>query len=313
MLGSSVSFRMRHWFATPLLALSCVAPAAAQSPITPASSALHSEGREETSVPEGPTDGREHTAADRPALPDQSGDGATDQVGQLIPAAPPTTPAAPPVSSLVTGLRADFAGVRTADNVMVMLAAGAAAGIVHPYDAAITEHFSSSPSLTAFFAPGKIVGGFAVQFGGAIATYALGRAGGHGRAAVVGADLVRAQLVTQTFTQALKLSLNRARPDGDNWSLPSGHSSGTFASATVLHQHFGWKAGLPAYAVAAYVAASRLAEDRHYASDVIVGAGIGIISARAVTIGRGPTRFALAPMPVPGGRGAGISFTRLAD
>ncbi len=304
---------MRHWIATSLLALSCVAPAAAQSPVTASSPALHSEGREDTGVPEGPTDGRDAEVAARRALPDQPGDGTTAQVGQFIPVAPPGTPAAPPVSSLFTGLRTDFVGVRTADNVMVMLAAGAAAGIAHPYDAALTEHFSSSPSLTAFFAPGKIVGGFAVQFGGAIATYALGRAGGHERAAVVGADLVRAQLVTQTFTQAMKLSLNRARPDGDNWSLPSGHSSGTFASATVLHRHFGWKAGLPAYAVAAYVAASRLAEDRHYASDVIVGAGIGIISARAVTVGRGPTRFALGPMPVPGGRGAGISFTRLTD
>lgn len=80
----------------------------------------------------------------------------------------------------------------------------------------------------------------------------------------------------------------------------------------MLHRHFGWKAGVPAYAAASYVAASRLQERRHYASDVIVGAGIGIGSGRAATGGRGGTRFALAPIVVPG-RGAGVSFTQVAD
>ena len=39
-----------------------------------------------------------------------------------------------------------------------------------------------------------------------------------------------AQLVNAVFTQGLKLSVNRPRPDGTNWSFPSGHASGTFAS-----------------------------------------------------------------------------------
>ena len=150
-----------------------------------------------------------------------------------------------------------------------------------------------------------------MQFGGAWAAYSIGRAIGSQRTAIVGADLVRAQLVNTVFTQGLKLTVNRTRPDGEPWSFPSGHSSGTFANATVLQRHFGWKVGAPAYAFATYVAASRLQANRHFASDVIFGAAIGIVSGRAVTVGRGENRFAIAPMGVRGG--AGVSFTRVTN
>jgi membrane-associated phospholipid phosphatase len=223
---------------------------------------------------------------------------------------PDGRPAMPSVASLFTGLRDDLRGVATTDNAVIVVTAGGAAALIHPYDASLTETFSTSPTLATVLGPGKVIGGFAVQFGGAWVAYGLGRAFDNPRAAMVGADLVRAQLVNTIFTQGLKLSINRTRPDGDNWSFPSGHASGTFANAAVLHRHFGWKVGAPAYAVATYVAASRLQANRHFASDVIFGAGIGLISGRAVTIGRGGQRYAIGPMPVPGG-GAGISFTRI--
>jgi len=81
----------------------------------------------------------------------------------------------------------------------------------------------------------------------------------------------------------------------------------TFASATVLQRNLGWKAGIPAYAVAGYVAASRIQVRRHFLSDVTFGAALGITAGRAVTIGRGDHRFAVAPAAVPGG--GGISLT----
>lgn len=246
-------------------------------------------------------------------------------IGTVAPpvAAPPTT-IVPPVEgsqrstasssdtsfrSLFTRLPGDFRQTATTDNAIVMLSASAAATLVHPYDQRISQAMTTSPGAETFFAPGKIVGGFAVQFGGAWAAYGVGRAIKHQGAARLGADLVRAQLVNAAYTQGIKLGVGRTRPDGDAWSFPSGHSSGTFANAAVLHRHFGWKAGAPAYAVAAYVAASRIQEKRHFASDVIMGAGVGLISGRAVTVGRGRNRFAVTPMGLPGG--AGITFTRL--
>jgi membrane-associated phospholipid phosphatase len=123
----------------------------------------------------------------------------------------------------------------------------------------------------------------------------------------LGSDLVRAQIVTQSVTLGIKLSVQRTRPDGTQYSLPSGHASTTFATATVLQRHFGWKAGAPAYALATFVAASRVQVQRHYLTDVALGATLGIIAGRTVTLGRGDTRFALGPSVVPGG--AGVNFT----
>jgi len=119
--------------------------------------------------------------------------------------------------------------------------------------------------------------------------------------------LIRAQVVAETTTLAIKYSVGRVRPDGTGYSFPSGHAAATFATATVLERHFGWKVGIPAYLVASYVAASRLENRRHYLSDVAFGAALGIAAGRTVTIGRGAARFAVGPMATEGG--GGVSFT----
>jgi len=119
---------------------------------------------------------------------------------------------------------------------------------------------------------------------------------------------VQAQIVASVMTQGVKLAVGRRRPDAGRFSFPSGHASATFANAAVLQRHFGWKAGLPAYGLASYVAASRLQENRHYASDVIFGAAIGIIAGRTVTVGRGGGAFAVTPVAVRGG--AVVMFSR---
>jgi membrane-associated phospholipid phosphatase len=104
----------------------------------------------------------------------------------------------------------------------------------------------------------------------------------------------------------LKYSIRRVRPDDTPFSFPSGHTAVSFASATVLQRHFGWKIGVPAYALASYVGASRIQAKRHYFSDVAFGAALGIVAGRSVTVGRGDGRFAVAPMAAPGG---GVGFT----
>jgi membrane-associated phospholipid phosphatase len=126
---------------------------------------------------------------------------------------------------------------------------------------------------------------------------------------VVGADLVRANIVAQALTSGIKLSVRRGRPDGTQYSFPSGHASVSFAAATVLQRHFGWKTGLPAYAAASYVAASRIQERRHFFSDVAFGAVVGIVAGRTVTVGRGDYKFSVQPM-APASGGVGIAFTR---
>jgi membrane-associated phospholipid phosphatase len=91
-------------------------------------------------------------------------------------------------------------------------------------------------------------------------------------------------------------------------SLPSGHAAGTFATATVLRRHFGWKVGIPAYAAGAYVASSRMSANKHHLSDVIMGAAFGIAAAHTVTIGSGGTRFEMGVNPTAGG--GVVTFTK---
>jgi membrane-associated phospholipid phosphatase len=88
-----------------------------------------------------------------------------------------------------------------------------------------------------------------------------------------------ATIFTGITTMAIKYTARRKRPDGsDNYSFPSGHSSFSFNGATFLYRRYGITWGIPAYAVASFVGFSRVAKQKHYITDVIFGAGIGIAS-----------------------------------
>jgi membrane-associated phospholipid phosphatase len=128
-------------------------------------------------------------------------------------------------------------------------------------------------------------------------------------------DAAQALLVNGAWTGILKHSLQRQRPDaGDALSLPSGHASTAFALATVTERHYGWKAGLPAYALAAGIGLSRIESSRHHLSDVLAGAALGTIVGRTVTRLDGERRssgrtLAVAPATDPHGSGVGLGFS----
>ncbi len=65
--------------------------------------------------------------------------------------------------------------------------------------------------------------------------------------------------------------------------VPSGHSSATFATATVLQRTSGGRWGSRPTASPPSIAGSRLQENRHYLSDVVSGAAIGVVAGRTVT------------------------------
>jgi membrane-associated phospholipid phosphatase len=125
-------------------------------------------------------------------------------------------------------------------------------------------------------------------------------------------DMAQALIVDTAWTGILKYSLHRQRPDGTDYlSLPSGHSSAAFALATVAERHYGWKAGLPAYALAAGIGLSRIESNKHYLSDVIAGATIGTIVGRTVTRLNGErpsSRHTIAITPATDAHGAGIGL-----
>ena len=82
-------------------------------------------------------------------------------------------------------------------------------------------------------------------------------------------------------TIILKGLIGRERPNSSyNRSMPSGHTSHSFAVAAVANELYGCKVGTAAYLIAGLVAVSRINDNDHYMSDVIVGAGLGTVIGR---------------------------------
>lgn len=96
--------------------------------------------------------------------------------------------------------------------------------------------------------------------------------------------LVQAQVFTSLSVLALKHYTNELRPNGeDSRSFPSGHTAQAFMGATFFDMEYpgqmrGVKVGL--YAMAGLTGALAVMNDRHWGSDVLFGAGIGMLSVR---------------------------------
>lgn len=178
----------------------------------------------------------------------------------------------------------------------------ASANIVHIWDEEVAEAAAApTPSTRQALEGGDTYGNLTFQVPIAIGWWALGRAAHSAKAVDVSRDLLRAQISATSFSYAIKVAVGRTRPNGDPRSFPSGHATATFATAMVLQDHYGWKVGVPAFAAAAYTAGSRLIDNKHWASDVTMGAFVGIASARTVTLHLRQRRVALVPQVVGGG------------
>ena len=83
-------------------------------------------------------------------------------------------------------------------------------------------------------------------------------------------------VATTGVTMALKYAVKKERPDHSNrHSFPSMHSSVAFTDAAFIQRRYGWKWGIPAYTLAAYVGWSRVYAKKHDWWDVVAGAAIG--------------------------------------
>jgi membrane-associated phospholipid phosphatase len=168
------------------------------------------------------------------------------------------------------------------------------------------------------FSVGKVAGSAYVHLASGVGLWAVSRyivapATNESRTnkfSVIGFDLMRGQIISQAMVHGMKYAVRRDRPTGECCSFPSGHSASAFAAAAVLERHLGYRGSWPALAAATYVATSRLVDNRHFLSDVMMGAGIGTASGWTVvgTHGRG-SEYALQPVPVKGGMM--LAFTRV--
>jgi membrane-associated phospholipid phosphatase len=211
-------------------------------------------------------------------------------------------------TQLFGGTLVNFRELANRDSVGILGIGAAAAFAAHSVDRDVTRDFAGQTSFGDTFKAGEVVGGTPFELGASFAAYAIGRALGKPCVASLGADLFQAQVMGETLAFAVKQATRRSRPQGTGYSFPSGHATAAFASATVLQRHFGWKVGAPAYAVATYVAASRVQGKYHYLSDVAFGAALGIVAGRAIPIGGG-NHLMMTPITTPDGTGAGAGFS----
>lgn len=213
-----------------------------------------------------------------------------------------------PVRSFINTIGRDLKSMASKESVPLLSSAAAFALFVSPFDETLTYSASCSTFLTTTFRSwARPMGQEWLLASTALATYAAGRATASPRVTAVGGDLIEAQLVAGVVTLGLKYAVNRQRPDHEPRSFPSGHAAGTFAAATVLQRHFGWKGGVPAYTAAVLIAGARLQANSHFSTDVIAGAAVGILAGRAATFEIAGARISASPAIVPGG--GAVSFS----
>jgi membrane-associated phospholipid phosphatase len=221
-------------------------------------------------------------------------------------------PHPPPPTRVFHDLGSDYWHLFTSlENWMVLAGGGGLALAVSADDQTITHDLQDNSTLRAASKPGAVIGNGLVQFGIGVGVYTFGAVADNHKVAHIGWDLLRGQIVGQSITQITKSLVTKERPDSSNArSFPSGHASAVFTTASILHQHFGWKVGLPAYSVASYVALSRLPSNRHYLSDAIFGSALGIAVGRSVTYHERhlPQTIAIEPYLQPNGMGLAVQI-----
>ena len=204
----------------------------------------------------------------------------------------------------------DYATFPTRKSTWVILGIGAGTALAaHLEDDYVQEHITGESGADTVFSLGQWVGSSYVQMGSAVGLWAIGRyaiapAAGEARTnkySEMGFDLLRAQFLSQGIVQGMKHLGQRDRPTGECCSFPSGHAASAFAAASVLERHLGYRGSWPFLGGAMYVAASRLVDNRHFLSDVMMGAAVGTAAGWTVVGHQGPNQITLQPMPVKGG------------
>lgn len=114
--------------------------------------------------------------------------------------------------------------------------------------------------------------------------HAMGKKGEHKLLKATSLAL-QSEVLMIVMVRPLKYVTNETRPDGGSNSFPSGHTAQAFMAATFLHKEYGYKS--PWYSIAGYTMASavgvcRMMGNKHWASDVLVGAGVGTLSTNLV-------------------------------
>jgi membrane-associated phospholipid phosphatase len=161
---------------------------------------------------------------------------------------------------------------------------GASSFFIHPlrsfdsyiYSEADKHNIAPTRHLEDFF-----------QYTPVVLVYAVNFAGVHGKNTFVDRTLIYAlsEGIMELTTFTIKRTTHRLRPNqADYLSFPSGHTSNAFEGAEFMAQELGDNSigySIVGYAFATTTGAFRIYHQDHWFSDVVAGAGVGILSAKA--------------------------------
>lgn len=125
-----------------------------------------------------------------------------------------------------------------------------------------------------------------LKYAPAASVYVLDLAGIKARHKILDRTIILAisTVLSSQVVTALKHGTHQLRPDQSTYnSFPSGHTTTAFVGAELMNQELGWRS--PWYSVAGYSMATgtallRIMNNRHWLSDVIAGAGIGMLTTK---------------------------------
>ncbi len=184
-----------------------------------------------------------------------------------------------------------------------------------PADDDIAEHFDEHSTFGGFDEDALfVIGSPVTHFAGTALWYVLDAEDGDDPGRQRAVTMLSALTITAAVTGGLKAIRDNDQPDGQGWSWPSGHTASSVAVASVLHEFYGLKVGLPAYATAGVVAWRMMDDGDHWASDVVFGATLGWVVGHTVARRHGrPELAGVEVMPYHGSHQApalGISLAK---
>ena len=173
------------------------------------------------------------------------------------------------------------------------------AGLAHTWDGNLKEHMPGQAPFATTVRYTNIYGSSYFNLPASVGLWGVGALGRYPQLRETGATLLRTMLWTQAVVGPVKWSVRRRRPDHSNrLSFPSGHTANAFAIARLMHRSHGPRIGVPLYALGIFVAAGRVEDNRHYFSDVIMGAALGLVVGNSVHIKGVSRRVSLTPQMI---------------
>jgi len=167
----------------------------------------------------------------------------------------------------------------------------------------IAEHYHEHDVFTGFSDEAfNMIGQPAIHLGGAALWYVLSADKQNEPSKQRALTMFSALTINGVVTGGLKMIRQNDQPDGEVWAWPSGHTSSSFTVASVLHEFYGLKVGIPAYAVAGLVGWRMIDDGDHWASDVVFGATLGWVVGHTVARNQSPEIAGFEVSPYYGNR-----------